>query len=146
VCPNSCTPGIPLAQVAAAASGKGDAARQAKKTASALNKLIYRTARKSGRALFIRKVGARKAFPEGLDVLEPKGEAGVELLARIRDPNTVTVALQPNGSLARVLIHGGGLIGSGSKKFCEAACSRGFCLRADGLLPWVMRATKGSKV
>jgi len=141
VYPNPCTPGMPLTQVCAAVSGKTEAAKKAKKTASAINKLTYRLAKKSCRALFIKKVGARKPLPDGFEVFEMEGDIDSGLLVRVNDNRTVTVVIQPAGSSANVLIHGGGIMPGETKKFCSAACSRGFKLQADALLPWVQRAT-----
>lgn len=138
IMPNPCAPGAPLAQVCASA-------KQGKKTASALNKLIYRTAKKRGRALFVKRVGAAKPLPEGFELMELNADIDCKLFSKIKNSSgLVTIIIWDrrgsNPANTPVLIHGAGLVGSGAGKFSDAACSRGFRMQADGLLPWVMRA------
>jgi len=99
--PNSCNPGMPLSQVSAAVAGKTEAAKQSKKTASVLNKLIYRMAKKSGRTLFVKSVGARKSLPASFELLELEGCIDEGLLSRIMDANTVTILIQTQWQLSQ---------------------------------------------
>ena len=132
IIPNPCTPGMPLAQVCASA-------KPAKKTASVLNKLIYRTAKSfPGRAIFVKKSGAPAKLPENFELLR-LGKAGENSYSAIKD-SEIAVVIVPKGGTASVLIRGGGIMGSGAKKFSDAACSRGFCMPADSLLEWVTKA------
>jgi len=138
IVPNPCTPGMPLAQVCAAA-------KPAKKTAAILNKLIYRITKSfPDRAVFVKGVGAIQELPDNFELLNLNQDIDSALLNRIKtSKDLVTIIIWNRGSYdpAPALIHGGGLLGSGAKKFSEAACSRGFRIDARGLLPWVLRAT-----
>ncbi len=140
IVPNPCTPGMPLAQVCAAT-------KPAKKTASVLNKLIYRIAKGfPGRALFVKEIGAIQELPENFELLKLGKDIDAALLGRIKgDKNLVAILIWNRGRYdsAPVLIHGGGILPNRAKKFSEAACSRGFRVRAQDLLTWVMRATGG---
>jgi len=145
IVPNPCTPGMPLAQVCASS-------KEGKRTASALNKLIYRITKNSPEsALFVRKVGSSRSPPEGFEVMQLNGAISAEFLSRIKNSSDLVTILisQPDGGKdssgsAHVLIHGGGILPGSVKKFCGAACSRGFRIGAEDFLPWVMRATGGT--
>lgn len=147
IAPNPCTPGMPLAQVCAASSGtgRGCGRHPAKKTASILNKLIYRVTKSfPGRALFVKTVGATQKLPDNFELMKLSQGIDGALLTKIKDAeDLVTILIWNKGHYdpAPVLIHGGAILPGGAKKFSEAACSRGFRVRAEDLLPWVLRAT-----
>jgi len=137
IAPNLCAPGMPLAQVCASS-------KEGKKTTSILNKLIYRIAKKRGKTIFVKKVGTTRPLPDGFELMELNQDVDSTLLSRIKSSDdlvTIIIGAAEGDECAPVLIHGGGLLGGGSKKFCQAACSRGFRIGTGGLLPWVLRAT-----
>ena len=145
IVPNPCKPGAPIAQVCASS-------KEGKKTTSSLNKLIYRVTKNLPEsALFVRKVGSSRGPPDGFEVMQLNGAISSELLDRIKNSRDLVTILisqhegrQDSSESANVLIHGGGILPGSVKKFCGPACSRGFCLSAEELIPWVLRATGGT--
>jgi hypothetical protein len=139
IAPNACAPGAPLPQVCAARSSPA-----AKKTASSLNKLIYRLKKETGMALVVESAGPFRElpqpFPDVESLIVTEGNAG-RVLEGI-DPSVITIIMLSGSSPAPAIITGGGILPGAARAFSPAACSRGFRVGAEELLPWVLRATK----
>jgi hypothetical protein len=140
IAPNKCSPGTALPQV-------GATKKQAKKTASALNKLIYRTAKKGGISFAVEGSGlfsdadASSAKPAyELATFRAKSIAEAEKVLASLDERSTTIIVFAGGALAPAIIHGGGILPGPAKAFSPAACRRGFCVEASSLLDWVSRA------
>jgi hypothetical protein len=141
IAPNRCTPGTALPQV-------GATKKQAKKTASALNKLIYRTAKKGDISFAVEGSGlfsdadATSAKPAyELATFHAKNTAEAEQILAGISRDSITIIVFAGGALAPAIISGGGILAGPATSFSPAACRRGFCVEASSLLDWVGRAT-----